>query len=167
MRRDEDIEMFLASPNTLELDPDAILKPTRSIPKKKRKQRLPPYIPFKTVYEETDMSKLTERQKIMAMKFRTAEKNLNPLFLAANDIYRHNKTKRCPVECENEINEAIEFVEWLSSKIPANLQKRLRKIKKDFENISHIQAECSDESEKIFKRLYHVISLIKQDQFSC
>lgn len=59
---------------------------TKKATRKKRKERLPPYIPYKSIYEQSDLSKLTERQRIMALKFQTSSNNTNSLLLAVNDI---------------------------------------------------------------------------------
>lgn len=85
----DEIRTFLESP--FSLDP-ASTEPTKTkkksvSTKKKRKVALPPYIPFKSIYEQSDLSKLTERQRLMALKFQTNCDNANSLFLAVNCIY--------------------------------------------------------------------------------
>ena len=63
---DKDIPNFLPSPES----GDLVLK--KHVNKRKR---LPKYIPFKTIYEENDFTKLTPRQQIMVIKYREAESN--------------------------------------------------------------------------------------------
>lgn len=91
---------FLESPFSLDLFcPDAqecckkVDSASASTPRrrKKRKEGLPPYIPYKSVYEQSDLSRLTERQRIMALKFQTNITNINKLFLEVNGIYLQAK----------------------------------------------------------------------------
>ncbi|KAI5170417.1 hypothetical protein PAEPH01_1415 [Pancytospora epiphaga] len=92
----DEIRVFLESPLSLDpVDPEA-LKTSESIiknyngqrqRKKKRKERLPPYVPFKSIYEQTDLSKLTERQRRMVMKFQDNKERVSNLFLEVHGIY--------------------------------------------------------------------------------
>lgn len=85
----DEIRVFLESPCTNEFASEAdIEQKHKMVPKKlrRRKQRLPPYVPFKSIYEESDMYKLTERQRIIAQKFKSAGSRVSSLFLAVNDI---------------------------------------------------------------------------------
>lgn len=94
----ETIKIFLESPKTQESASEADLMDYKNTmisltkeaglksKKSKRKERLPPYIPYKSIYSETDFSKLTERQRILVLKYQTNKSNLSSLFLAVNDI---------------------------------------------------------------------------------
>ena len=69
---EKNIKTFLESPHSLEFPSEAELKRGKSrFQLKKKQEKLPPFIPFKNIYQETDFSKLTERQKILAIKFKS------------------------------------------------------------------------------------------------
>lgn len=55
--------------------------------RRRRREALPPYIPYSSVYERSDLTGLTERQRIMALKFQTNVSNVSNLFLEVNGIY--------------------------------------------------------------------------------
>lgn len=106
MNEDDDIRVFLESPYTHEPLSEADIKPrpspvTRRV--KRRKEKLPPYIPFKSIYEENDLSKLTERQRILALKFQSSGRRPTSLFLAVNDISRE-----LPVTATEDVDRSTE-----------------------------------------------------------
>lgn len=84
------IRIFLETPETLELAaPGSKNEKIKCFKRKqtsKRKEKLPPYIPYKSIFEEKYLSKLTERQKILALKYQTNVENASSLFIAVNDI---------------------------------------------------------------------------------
>jgi len=87
--KSDNIRVFLESPNTLEpvSELDIKKRDIRHLRKRKPgKEKLPPYVPVKSIYLETDLSKLTERQKILAIKYQSHQSQINPLFLAVNDL---------------------------------------------------------------------------------
>lgn len=102
--KSDNIRVFLESPNTLEPVSELDIKKSDIRHFKKRKpvkEKLPPYVPVKSIYLETDFSKLTERQKILAIKYQSHQSQINPLFLAVNDLKdissvsetKHKRTK--------------------------------------------------------------------------
>ncbi|KAI4290870.1 hypothetical protein PAPHI01_0144 [Pancytospora philotis] len=88
------IAVYLESPVSLEpADPKEALRGQQSAPaaprcarRRKRKEALPPYIPYRSIYVEQDLSKLTERQRIMALKFQSNRDKVSKLFLEVNGI---------------------------------------------------------------------------------
>lgn len=88
----DDIRVFLQSPNSLEpaSETDLNKKQPRQAKKPRRKRQikenLQPYYPLKSIYLETDFTKLTERQKILALKYQANFSQANPLFLAVNNL---------------------------------------------------------------------------------
>lgn len=75
---DKELTNFLPSPKSNEL----VVKKRAS-----KHRRLPKYIPFKTIYEEKDLSKLTPRQQIMVIKYREAmSQSTTGLFFVPEDV---------------------------------------------------------------------------------
>lgn len=127
---EEDVRVFLESPFThdflSEADVKVDVKPAHRPPKRrKRRERLPPYVPFRSIYEEKDFSKLTERQKVLALMFQSAQAQPSSLFLAVNDIApvgqvvvaRKEKRPRitCHGQCMEDGRRLRGFLEWLES----------------------------------------------------
>lgn len=88
----DNIRVFLESPRSMELINNPIIEkgkiyiPKRRKGKKKRTESLPPYIPYKSVYQRTDFDKMTERQKLLALKFQTNYGKVSSLFLTVHGI---------------------------------------------------------------------------------
>lgn len=139
MQNNDELRVFLESPVTNELvsELDMYTKERNKQPirrKNSRKQsKLPPYIPFRNIYEETDLSKLTERQRLMVQKFQSASAQVSSLFVAVNDLnLKSVKPKRkikkarvekakCTENCIRDARQLEEFLEWLLGK---NINKR-------------------------------------------
>lgn len=85
----KDVRVFLESPNTLEYAAENNLK-NKQLKIKSNKKAQNTFLTCSTlpisIYLENDYSKLTERQKILALKFRANQNSLNPLFMAVNGI---------------------------------------------------------------------------------
>lgn len=119
---EEDIRIFLDSPGSLELASEVdMVKACRSQKKKKKKERLPRYVPFQNVYAQTDFSKLTERQRILALKFQTSRLQANSLFLAVNNLIVPDKSKlgNGSLDCKRCFPDAfklLKFLEWLAAR---------------------------------------------------
>ncbi|ELA41266.1 uncharacterized protein VICG_01639 [Vittaforma corneae ATCC 50505] len=163
MDSDDDIRVFLESPRTHELVSEADIKTSRGRKSNKRKEKLPPYIPFRNIYEETDFSKLTERQKIMALKFQSASSRLSSLFLAVNDIAQandsnvsskkknlsiihscHSSSKysndncsdhSCQNGCIRDAKKLQEFLVWLEDKISKDKKNKHQAIVKKLKSM--------------------------------
>lgn len=74
-----EVKSFLPSPRSLEsIDP---------IKKRvKRKERPSKCVLSKSIYEETDLSKLTPRQRILHQKYQESKNNVTSFFLLSNNI---------------------------------------------------------------------------------
>lgn len=85
---DDGIRVFLESPPSLEPASDGPCKGRRAParPRRRRGAALPPYVPFTSVYEQSDLTRLTERQALMALKFQANRDSASALFLAVNGI---------------------------------------------------------------------------------
>lgn len=115
MVNNEEVRVFLESPKSLTLiDPSDIKCNIQSVPRqqpprkhrRKRRESLPPYIPYKSIYAQEDLSLLTERQRIMALKFQTNKDRVSSLFLEVNGIYleRNLPTARAKVPLRTATN---------------------------------------------------------------
>lgn len=154
MDKEYQIRTFLESPKTYEMavehNSDKILRKRRC---RKRKEMLPPYIPFKSIYEETQMEKLTERQRIMVQKFRSVGSNANSLFIAANDI----QVCSCGMKCVKDGIKTIKFLHWMKAKMQ-RLENSIQVA--EIENIASFfeslikKNECFCETEN---NIYHKI----------
>lgn len=154
MENEDEIRTFLESPKSYELASETDIKvQSRKKTRRKKREKLPPYIPFKSVYEETDMMRLTERQKIMAIKFQSAKSQLSSLFLAVNDI---NVSKSCNKGCIEDLKRIEEFITWHWIKTGnIKLIKEMVRLKKLLEaNI----CLCTNE-EVLYKELSETLGL--------
>jgi len=187
MDNEDDIRVFLESPCTHELrsEPDIKAKPA-PVKRRVRRERLPPYIPFKSIYEERDMSKLTERQRIMASKFQSMDRQPSSLFLVVNDIMPRfpvtagkdkdedkaeeclskdevkgclskDEVKGCPSKsCLKDGERLSRFLEWLLMKD----NSRKMGIKSVLTSLNRLMVGgvciCSSE-ERIYKRVFELL----------
>lgn len=139
----DSIRVFLESPRTLEPISEIDIKPprTRTL---KRKEKLPPYIPFKNIFEETDLSKLTERQRILALKYQSTEFKPSSLFLAVNDVnFNH---KKCKNNCIEDSIKLQKFLKWFKTRSDKKdkincILKRLKEVKLDSNCICEFEDE--------------------------
>ncbi|TBU14243.1 hypothetical protein CWI40_110450 [Ordospora colligata] len=81
------IKTFLPSPESLE-----IIKPLKKS-NKARKERPSKQRLAKSIYDETDLSKLTPRQRILHQKYHQNKQNANNFFILSNNISA-NSTER-------------------------------------------------------------------------
>ncbi|KAM0680314.1 hypothetical protein GINT2_001368 [Glugoides intestinalis] len=154
MENEYEFKTYLETPKSYELASEIDIKPPiKKTVRRKRKERLPPYIPFKSVYEETDMMRLTERQKIMAIKFQSAKTKLSSLFLAVNDI---TSLKSCNKNCIQDLKRIEEFITWHWIKTGnLKLVKEIIRVKKLLEVGKCL---CSEE-QILYKELLETLEL--------
>lgn len=79
----EDIKTFLSSPPSL--DP---IEPIKKISRRRSRRRtgVSKCVLSKSIYEETDLSKLTPRQRILNQKYQKLKTQVTSLFLISNNI---------------------------------------------------------------------------------
>lgn len=131
----EDIRIFLESPRSLELVDEAPTVKTHKAQKRNRRERLPPRIPFHNIYAQTDLSKLTERQRILAMKFQANRSRASSLFLAVNDLYiTARDTPRCK-RCSLDAIDLLGFLEWLAARHSCPRHAKILNLKKRIESL--------------------------------
>lgn len=106
-----EIKVYLESPQTLAVEPVTKQVKQRRKATKKRKERIPKFVaPPQNIYLTTDYSKLTERQRLMALRFQSLKDKAKSLFLAVNNIdvalisNTIKKNDELPVTRENESN---------------------------------------------------------------
>ncbi|KAI5148502.1 hypothetical protein ENBRE01_0363 [Enteropsectra breve] len=101
----QNIRVFLPSPRSLNSDGEEyeIKAQVRQITRRKRASRkdaLPLYVPYKSIFEETDLSRLTPRQRIIVEKYHQNKGKISSLFLAVNEIRNTNITIEKPTAIE-------------------------------------------------------------------
>lgn len=84
----DNIPTFLETPPSLEIESERDYNKCKSSRTRSRKRRALPceFVTYKSVYEQKDLTKLTERQRIMALKFRANAEKATRLFLAVNEL---------------------------------------------------------------------------------
>ena len=92
------IKAFLASPESFE-----IIKPLKKS-KKARKERPSKQRLAKSIYDETDLSKLTPRQRILHQKYHQNKQNANNFFILSNNISA-NSTE-CTISTEKTLKQS-------------------------------------------------------------
>lgn len=85
MAEEDGIRVFLSTPESMEPKPGHDIKQRRR-QRRKKPLEIPPLVRYKSVYEQTDLTRLTERQRLMALKFRANVQNASRLFLAVNEL---------------------------------------------------------------------------------
>ncbi|AFN83817.1 hypothetical protein EROM_092030 [Encephalitozoon romaleae SJ-2008] len=85
-----EIKSFLPSPRSLES-----IEPIKK--RAKRKERPSKHVLSKSIYEETDLSKLTPRQRVLHQKYQESKNNVTSFFLLSNNILI-NSTNHRPKE---------------------------------------------------------------------
>lgn len=159
MDSDDDIRVFLESPRTHELVSETDTKMSgRRRRSSRRKEKLPPYIPFRNVYEERDLSKLTERQRIMALKFQSASSHLSSLFLAVNDITQSSSSNSCQNECIRDAKRLQEFLEWLKNRVGEDSKAKRQAVARRLARLlSKARCICSSE-DSLYKSVLSIIN---------
>lgn len=167
---DKKIRNFIESPKTLELVSESCTQvPTttrKSIKKykKKREGKLSTFVPLKSIYEETDLSKLTERQRILAIKFQTVGKNVNSLFLAVNNISASDfePKNEDPVNCVKCTDDCVKlgsFIKWLENIHSCSNRKKIATLSKFIERLC-AAGKCICASEKrLYKRALNFVDM--------
>ena len=154
------IKVFLESPKTQELASEAnILKSRQKLKenakifnksrKNKRKNiKLPSFIPMKNVYEQQDLSKLTERQRILALKFQTMKDKASNLFLAVNNLNTISKAVQPCSKCITDFESLKSFTFWLIKQHNCLNKKRIEKTMIYLKKASN-QKQCLCDSESL------------------
>lgn len=162
---EEDIRTFLESPSSLELASEIDLVKTHKSRNKKRGKQ-PSCIPFRSVYAQTDLSKLTERQRILALKFQTNKLQVNSLFLAVNELAVPNKDRinsgnlNCK-ECSLDSANLLEFLEWLAARHGCSKHAKILELR-DQQKLLMDERSCICRRER---KLY--VEATKMANYSC
>lgn len=136
---EKSIRVFLESPKTLELASEASISKTRNTLKKiskrgkKKEKKLPAFVAIKSVYEEKDLSKLTERQRLLAIKFQSIGNKANSLFLAVHNIKSNEPDIKLAYNCEKcteDCAKLYDFLTWLELKHSCEQKKRISRLLK-------------------------------------
>lgn len=107
MAMNDAIRVFLESPRSLEPAGADDQKRRRGAAKactqrrRRRREALPPYVARRSIYEEADFSKLTERQKLMVLRYRANCGSVNSLFKAMNGICQEQPRGECDAARED------------------------------------------------------------------
>lgn len=157
---DKNIKVFLESPNTLELANEP-KQQTKRQPKKKQARDIP-YSPLKSIYEEQDLSKLTERQKLLAIKFQSIGKQASNLFLAVNDIKTTiptpRKQRKCR-RCAEDLNKLSAFVQWLLKQHICRKRCQMDKLLAEIEAVKTEKNCICDLEEKLYGKVVPFLNL--------
>lgn len=136
---DQKIKVFLESPKSLELASESSIKKAKEQLKQKAKMnvkvkkdnrkssKLPKFVPVRSIYEIQDLSKLTERQRILALKFQTMKDQASNLFLAVNNINMDSSKNSDCLKCKNEFESLKSFCFWLINQ--HNCSKKIQIMK--------------------------------------
>ncbi|KAG5860377.1 hypothetical protein KMI_01g00090 [Encephalitozoon hellem] len=90
-----EVKSFLSSPMSLEA-----IEPVKK--RAKRKERPSKCILSKSIYEETDLSKLTPRQRVLHQRYQESKNNVTSFFLLSNNISIQKHSDDKPKEDEKE-----------------------------------------------------------------
>jgi len=134
---DDEIRAFLASPRSIEMmcdanasinsnPPDVAVKTRR----RAKNRKLPPYIPYKSIFVETDYGRLTERQKILAIKFQTMSRAATSMFLAVNEINEGDLSAMAfkVAEYSDQLQELRGFLEWAIARHSCPVKRRIKRL---------------------------------------
>lgn len=121
------------------------------------------YVPVKSIYEQEDLSKLTERQRILAARFHSMEGEASSLFLAVNNISEKAKGKSNIVhsrqpkkqalckKCESDFENLKMFVNWLGDLHICTITRKIKLFAKKLQ----IRNEClCDPNHSFYKTVY-------------
>lgn len=165
---------FLESPNTLEPVSGTDIEKVQhsmlqrsklfALANKRRKkiQKLPPFVPLKSIYEEQDLSKLTERQRILALKFQTVKDKASSLFLAVNNIktvHPETKNENTCQNCISDVNSLCSFVSWLADQHCCSNKKKLQKIFHTLKSELNCKNCLCDKEELIYSKVTKFLGL--------